>query len=221
MKTLRSLPTIARRRPPDRALSALPHARHLRGGLPGAMRLETSTIILPGNIGVLRPGWLKTRLTQWLTPANAPVTKLVKCWPKLWANFRSLIGIFSQSVAIWANPVQFSFAGGRDLRLQARHAAALAADDPLRRAREGVRQQQVVAGACGLREPPRTRVTHSRAFRTLGTAALARCTRPACLGGMPSQNGREWPASWSVKRVHCGAGATACPERRAPAPRDE
>jgi hypothetical protein len=31
----------------------------------------------------------------------------------LWANFRDLIGIFSQSVgpslAIWANPVQFSF----------------------------------------------------------------------------------------------------------------
>ena len=70
-------------------------------------------------------------------------------------------------------------------------------------------------------KPPRTRVTHSRAFRTLGTAALARCTRPACLGGVPSQNGREWPASWSVKRVHCRAGATACPERRAPAPRDE
>jgi hypothetical protein len=33
-------------------------------------------------------------------------------WPTLWANFRALIGIFSQSVgpslAIWANPVQFS-----------------------------------------------------------------------------------------------------------------
>ena len=31
----------------------------------------------------------------------------------MWANFRALIGIFSQSVgpslAIWANPVQFSF----------------------------------------------------------------------------------------------------------------
>ena len=181
MNTLRSLPTIARRRPPDRALSALPHARHLRGGLPGAMRLETSTIILPGNIGVLRPGWLKTRLTPWLTPANAPVTKLVKGWPKLWANFRSLIGIFSQSVAIWANPVQFSFAGGRDLRLQARHAAALAADDPLRRAREGVRQQQVVAGACGLRE------TAADARHSLSSVSDARHrgARPMHSPGMP------------------------------------
>jgi hypothetical protein len=36
-------------------------------------------------------------------------------WPKLWANFKALIGIFSQSVgpslAIWANPVQFSLLG--------------------------------------------------------------------------------------------------------------
>jgi hypothetical protein len=40
-------------------------------------------------------------------------TKIVQGWPKLWANFRPLIGIFSQSVGpsltIWANPVQFSF----------------------------------------------------------------------------------------------------------------
>ena len=39
-------------------------------------------------------------------------TKIVQGWPKLWANVRALIGIFSQSVgpslAIWANPVQFS-----------------------------------------------------------------------------------------------------------------
>ena len=36
--------------------------------------------------------------------------------PKLWANFRALPGIFSQSVgpslAIWANPVHFSFESG-------------------------------------------------------------------------------------------------------------
>jgi hypothetical protein len=41
-----------------------------------------------------------------------PVTKIVKGWPKLWANFRVLLGIFGQSVGpsltIWANPVQFS-----------------------------------------------------------------------------------------------------------------
>jgi hypothetical protein len=39
-------------------------------------------------------------------------TKIVQGWPKLWANFRALINIFSQSVgpslAIWANPVQFT-----------------------------------------------------------------------------------------------------------------
>ena len=43
------------------------------------------------------------------------VTKIVQGWPKSWANFEALIGIFSQSVgpslAIWANPVQFSFVG--------------------------------------------------------------------------------------------------------------
>ena len=41
-------------------------------------------------------------------------TKVVQGCPKLWADFRARIGIFSQSVgpslAIWANPVQFSFA---------------------------------------------------------------------------------------------------------------
>jgi hypothetical protein len=44
--------------------------------------------------------------------AVAQVTKIVQGWPKLWANFRALIGIFSKTVgpslAIWANPVQFS-----------------------------------------------------------------------------------------------------------------
>ena len=39
-------------------------------------------------------------------------TKIAQGLPKLWANFRDLIGIFSQSVgpsrAIWANRVQFS-----------------------------------------------------------------------------------------------------------------
>jgi hypothetical protein len=38
-------------------------------------------------------------------------TKIAQGWPKLWANFTALIGIFSQSngprLAIWANPVQF------------------------------------------------------------------------------------------------------------------
>ena len=47
--------------------------------------------------------------------ALPPRTKIVQGWPKLWANFRALIGISSQSVgpslAIWANSVQFSFEG--------------------------------------------------------------------------------------------------------------
>ena len=42
------------------------------------------------------------------------LTKIAQGWPKLWASFRALIGmIFSQTVgpslAIWVNPVQFSF----------------------------------------------------------------------------------------------------------------
>jgi hypothetical protein len=49
--------------------------------------------------------------------ANACATKIVQGWPKLWADFRALTGIFSQSVgpslAIWANPVQFSFCARR------------------------------------------------------------------------------------------------------------
>jgi hypothetical protein len=49
------------------------------------------------------------------TRAAHAVTKIVQGWPKSWANFEALIGIFSQSVgpslAIWVNPVQFSFVG--------------------------------------------------------------------------------------------------------------
>jgi hypothetical protein len=43
----------------------------------------------------------------------AALTKVVQDWPKVWANFRALIEILSQSVgprlAIWANPAQISF----------------------------------------------------------------------------------------------------------------
>ena len=49
-------------------------------------------------------------------PACAP--KCVQGWPQLWADFRALIGIFGQSVgpslAIWASPVQLSFAARPD-----------------------------------------------------------------------------------------------------------
>jgi hypothetical protein len=44
-------------------------------------------------------------------------TKIVQGWPKLWAKFTDLIGIFSQSVgpnlAISANPVQFKVRGAK------------------------------------------------------------------------------------------------------------
>jgi hypothetical protein len=50
-------------------------------------------------------------------PLRGAVTKTVQGWPKLWANFQALIGIFSQSVgpslASWADPVQFSCVGVR------------------------------------------------------------------------------------------------------------
>ena len=42
-----------------------------------------------------------------------PQTKIVQGWPRLWINFKALVGIFSQnigpSLAIRANPVQFPF----------------------------------------------------------------------------------------------------------------
>jgi hypothetical protein len=42
-------------------------------------------------------------------------TKIVQGWPKLWANFRALIGIFSQTVgpslAFWANLYNFRSIG--------------------------------------------------------------------------------------------------------------
>ena len=48
-------------------------------------------------------------------PAMRTETKIAQGWPELWADFRELIGIFSQTVgpslAIWANPVQFPFRG--------------------------------------------------------------------------------------------------------------
>jgi hypothetical protein len=54
-----------------------------------------------------------------------PRMKIAQGWPKLWANVRALVGIFSQIVgpilAIWANPVQFSFG---DLGCQRRSSAA-------------------------------------------------------------------------------------------------
>ena len=42
---------------------------------------------------------------------SVPLTKIAQGWPKLWANVKALVGIYSQNVgpslAIWANPVQF------------------------------------------------------------------------------------------------------------------
>jgi hypothetical protein len=52
--------------------------------------------------------WIAANASAW---ASGPPTKIAQGWAKLWANFRALIGIFSQSVgpslAIWANPGNF------------------------------------------------------------------------------------------------------------------
>jgi hypothetical protein len=44
-------------------------------------------------------------------PIHRSKTKIVQGWPKLWANFQALIGIFSQivgpSLTIWVNPDTF------------------------------------------------------------------------------------------------------------------
>jgi hypothetical protein len=81
-------------------------------------------------VGSPSVGWPRVEIDAWRYPSAAiafsaatsaslpTLTKIVQGWPKLWANFRDSIGIFSQSVgpslAIWANPVQFSlFRRGR------------------------------------------------------------------------------------------------------------
>jgi hypothetical protein len=55
----------------------------------------------------------RTARQRWAARFRRPQTKLVQGWPKLWANFRALVGIFSHTVgssrAIGANPAQFSF----------------------------------------------------------------------------------------------------------------
>jgi hypothetical protein len=84
-------------------------------------------------------------------------TKIVQGWPKLWANFMALIGIFSQSVgpslAIWANPVQFSFHLTEVAPLEGQAAAEPAAGPqrprPRRRLRIPVEREYVHAGARG------------------------------------------------------------------------
>jgi hypothetical protein len=97
------------------------------------------------------------------------VTKIVQGWPKLWANFRALIGIFSQnfgpSLAIWVNPVQFSFVA---------HGAAAAQASRLECGREGLKRDELlraVASGCvacllpgprGVQlPPPTTTVAHA------------------------------------------------------------
>ena len=65
------------------------------------------------------------------------VTIIVQGRPKLRANFRALVGIFSQSVgpslAIWANPVQFSLGERGELRRPCQAARAERAGAPLAR----------------------------------------------------------------------------------------
>ena len=55
---------------------------------------------------------LLTGMGMFVAVRPGACTETAQGWPKLWANFRARIGIFSQTVgpslAIWANPVQFS-----------------------------------------------------------------------------------------------------------------
>jgi hypothetical protein len=62
--------------------------------------------------------------------ANRAATKVAQGWSKLWANFRALIGIFSQSIKFWpslaifGHPIyrQFSIADDRGLTAANNHA---------------------------------------------------------------------------------------------------
>jgi hypothetical protein len=66
-------------------------------------------------LGAARPPRRSGGRDHFACALSLSATKIVQGWPKLWANFKALIGIFSQrvgpSLAIWANHVQFSFAG--------------------------------------------------------------------------------------------------------------
>ena len=64
-------------------------------------------------LGAARPPRRSGGRDHFACALSLSATKIVQGWPKLWANFKALIGNFRQSVgpslAIWANPVQFSF----------------------------------------------------------------------------------------------------------------
>jgi hypothetical protein len=66
---------------------------------------------VPGGDRVPRVGHPKGA-AEYLAAFRLHLTKIVHGWPKLWAKFRDIIGIFSQnarpSLTIWVNPVQFS-----------------------------------------------------------------------------------------------------------------
>ena len=92
-----------------------------------------------GRIINVGSGCDSTRAAPFIFRLPSPVihrdccTKIVEGWPKFWANFGALIGIFSQSVgpslAIWANPVQFSFCTFKPSRVRCNNRPTL---DPRR-----------------------------------------------------------------------------------------
>ena len=73
------------------------------------------------RLGARQPAAREGRRDDGPRAGPPQLTKIVQGWPKLWANFSALIGIFSQkfepSLAIWANPVQFSCIVGVDAQL--------------------------------------------------------------------------------------------------------
>jgi hypothetical protein len=103
-------------------------------------------------------------------------TKIVQGWPKLWANFRARIGIFSQSVGpsltIWANPIKILFGstalvwGGRQ-RTSAPSQNGRPSPPPPAAARPG--------GAAA----PRTRTARPEAARPPAAAAQSTARAPA------------------------------------------
>jgi hypothetical protein len=107
-------------------------------------------------------------------PRRAPQTKIIQGWPKFWGNFKALIGIFSQivgpSLAIWANPVQFSFQAALPAALagpcRALPGGGGAPPPPRRPAGRGPLRRPAACPGSHCPGPPRSR---SRCARSAGT----------------------------------------------------
>jgi hypothetical protein len=90
------------------------HQRGLRTGAAGRRRILTAErFLVKRTHRNLRWDFVRVSRLRFRPRATRSRTKIVQGWPKLWANFKALIGTFTQSVgpslAIWASPVQFPF----------------------------------------------------------------------------------------------------------------